>query len=318
MEGGRRHHPAPIRETAFGKLVRGPDPELPPSEPELPTLDVHLVDLVASDIGAEVENYLLQIPLFASGIHSHLPSGAVPLIFSAATTDALAVVRHSNELDGRSAALRARTLFEHLINLYDVCDSATNTGRRYMDHKWAVQHLASTRRDHLQVLRPADKRREGKRLDALAKSSHRPLQRALAKYGPRFRAGWAEGSVKDRAKAHGFFTEYDGYALLSAAIHGSSGSLTGVVRRIDNQVVHRTGHDLELAGLAWWEGISFYYMLMRRINQDFSCWESQQVLQATANLLWAWPREKIPRKPRQEDLAAIGATKTHRSNSGVS
>lgn len=278
------------RDSAFGKLFAGPDPHAPTPAPDLPTIDGRLTDLLPDELSDEVERYRWEIPLIVGGVFRHLDDGAPKLIFSAAATDALAVIRHVDEFDGRSAALRARTLFEHLLNLCDVIESATNTGKRYMDHRWAVRKLRAKRRDHLQVLARGEARRETRRLDDLARAARKPLRRAVAAYGERYEFGWAEGSVRRRAITYNLLDDYDGYSLLSAAIHGSSGSLDGVVRRINGAVVHRTGHDLELAATAWWEGLSWFYELMDRIAQRWPNGEAEEIRGATGNLLLDWQR----------------------------
>lgn len=290
------------KETAFGLLQAGPDPRHPQPAPDLPTIDERLSDLLAKDAREEIAQYRWEVPLLVGGVYSYLDRSAAKLIFSAALTDAMAVVRHVDELDGRSAALRARTLFEHLLNLCDVIESPTNTGKRYLDHRWVVQALRAKRRDHLQVLAKGEARRETRRLDALAKKARRPLRKAVEAYGKGYPIGWAAGSVKTRADAYGLKDDYDGYALLSAAIHGSSGSLDGVVRRIHGEVVHRTGHDLELSATAWWEGLAWFYQLVDRIQRRWPNWAAEQIRQATANLLWLWPQVRTVLHEQDEKI----------------
>ncbi|MGN7730980.1 DUF5677 domain-containing protein [Cellulosimicrobium sp. 22598] len=296
MPGAVRGQP---RDSAFGRLFSGPDPRVPSEAPEPSTIDIHLSDLLPAAVREEVERYRWEVPLIVGGVFRHLDPGAPPLIFSAAMTDALAVIRHVDEFDGRSAALRARTLFEHLLNLCDVIESTTNTSKRYMDHRWAVQKLRAKRRDHLQVLARGEARRETRRLDDLAQAARRPLRRAVEAYGERYEFGWAQGSVRQRAKGYGLLDDYDGYSLLSAAIHGSSGSLDGVVRRIDGAIVHRTGHDLELAATAWWEGLAWFYQLMDKIVQRWPNGEAEEIRGATGNLLLDW--QKIRDALREQD-----------------
>lgn len=288
--------PKPVN-TSFGILDRQAQ-----AVPEAPSFDDRLSELLKDELRHTIEAYRYELPRLAGGVYKHVDDEAAQLIFTAAVNDAQAVVRHVDEFDGRSAALRARTLFEHLLNLCDVMDSATNTGERYLQHRWVVQDLEARRRDHLQVIQPERVQQETRRLDALARKARAPLSRAIAAYSRDYLRGWAAGPVRRRAELYGLEDAYDGYRLLSAAVHGASGSLGGVTRRIDGQAVHRTGNDLQLSSVAWWEGLVWFYELLKRLDERWPNGEAKEMAEGTATLLWAWPTVRTALRRQDEKI----------------
>lgn len=169
-------------------------------------------------------------------------------------------------MEGRAAALLARALFEHLINFMDVTDSDTNTSERFLDHRHVVAEQLSQRTWTIGGLSRARQKTEKKRLEALGIAAARPVREAIAKYGPRFRGSWAEGTVKARAERLGMEAGYVGYRVLSGVVHGSSGGLRGLVRSIKGGTTLRVGPDLELTALAFEEGLGSFLEFVRALR----------------------------------------------------
>jgi hypothetical protein len=83
---------------------------------------------------------------------------------------------------------------------------------------------------------------------------------------------------------------YEGYRILSAVIHGSSGAMAGITRTIDGQVVHRTGPDLDLAATAWFEGLVSFYNVAAKVTDVTDAWEAEEMHGRTGNLILLWPQ----------------------------
>lgn len=282
-----------VRDSAFGKVVSSPiSPHPPESMEQFRGVEDSLAQYLPDEDRGGLEWFLGEVPHLVSGVFPTLPDHAASLVFSAATNDVLAVVRHSNELDGRSAALRARILFEHLINMCDLLETGDNDSARYLAHKWVVLSDIAGRRAHLQVLEGKEHSKEVTRLDRLKRRSAPRVTAAIDKYGNGFKRGWARGTLRDRATRYALEDEYVGYKILSSVVHGSSGSLFGINRELSGRAVHRTGFDLELVAPAWWEGITAYHELSARLNSKVPAWELEQLMQACESLLRSWPNVK--------------------------
>ncbi|GAA1150431.1 DUF5677 domain-containing protein [Nesterenkonia lutea] len=193
--------------------------------------------------------------LDTGALYEHLPLPAQRFILTAATNDVIALLEHVDQLDGRSAAASARTLFEHLVNFKDVSLSEENTSERFMDHRRVTVEQLSRRRWHIDALDRAAAKKESNFLDGLASQGRRKLTEVVAKYSSRFKSGWATGSLHDRAKHYGLIGEYEGYRILSGVIHGSSGGVRGLVQERGEENIHRLGHDMQLAPIAFEEGL---------------------------------------------------------------
>lgn len=228
----------------FGQDARNPETEWPTS----------LFALLPAAIGEDAAAWTRSFRRELGALYPSLSSDASRLILTATVNDAIALMTHVDRLDGRSAAHCARALFEHLINAIDVEGSPANA-QRYLDHRAVTQEQVSRRRWYLPLLSKKAQRKENARLDKLGRGMERTVQRLAKTYGSSYRRSWADGSLRDRAHRHGFGAGYDGYRILSAVIHGSSGAMSGVVRIIKGAPVHRTGPDLDLAATAYVEGL---------------------------------------------------------------
>jgi hypothetical protein len=256
-----------------------------PIEDALPKWPEPLFERLGHQAIDDVNLWMRTIVTDIAALYPVLPTEAERAILTVVVNDSVALIRHVDGLDGRSAAHCARALFEHLVNAMDVDASSTNTAQRYEEHRYVTESQVARRRWYLPLLDKQARAKETARLDRLARRVARPLSRAVIAYGASFRRSWAAGSLFDRASAHGLAADYDGYRILSSVIHGSSGALTGIVRRVKNDPVHRTGPDLDLAATAYGEGlkstIAYFELLERKTQRP----EPRRIRQLTEGLL---------------------------------
>lgn len=266
----------------------------------LPSPPAHLTKL-AEEQRVEIEHFPAAISQLVSGIYASLENDACKLILTAAVNDVMHLVERAYRLDGRSAAYSARSLFEHLINFCDVSRSTVNTSERYTDHRHITQHHLANHRQALFLLSSKERKDEEKQLDRLATQVTPRADEAIRKYGKAFKRQWADGSLYDRAKTHNLEEGYAGYRILSAVIHGSSGSLSGITKVIAETDVHRTGPDLELASLAWIEGLASFLGLADELVGMTESWEAREIQNRASNLIRFWPdvRRELRRIDKQ-------------------
>lgn len=271
---------------------------------ELPDLftAVGKLDGLPEAILNEVLDFPPAVTHLVASIYSELENHAQKLILTAAVNDVVSLVTRAYALDGRSAAYSARALFEHLINFRDVCASTVNTPDRYTDHKYITQKRVAEHRGALELLPASEQKRERKRLDKLAEATRYRAGVALGKYGTTFSRQWAQGSLFDRAKQYDVEDGYEGYRILSSVIHGSSGAMSGVTRIIDGRHVHRTGPDLELASMAWLEGLSAFYRITEMLADRTGAWEAEELRDRTENLVFFWPEVRAELRRVDERL----------------
>ena len=297
----RRKIPTPG--TSFGQSIQGDwstGDQIGHEVPSRPSPPEHLLKLTEQQ-QIEIENFPAALTHLVGGISTLLENEACRLIFTAAINDVMHLVERGYRLDGRSAAYSARSLFEHVINFLDVTKSPVNNSERYTDHRYITQQQIANHREALALLSSKERKEEAKQLNRLASRVAPQVKKAIEDYGTSFKRQWAEGSLYDRAKAHDMEDGYAGYRILSSVIHGSSGSLAGITRVIDDVEVHRTGPDLELASLAWIEGLSAFLNLADQLVSITGTWEAKQLQGRTENLIFFWPkvREELRRIDKQ-------------------
>lgn len=260
----------------------------------------HLVRLTEQQ-RIEIENFSAAISQLISGIYALLENEASRFILTAAVNDVMHLVERAYRLDGRSAAYSARSLFEHLINFLDVSNSPENTSERYTDHRHITQKHIANHRESLVLLSSQERKEVEKQLDRLASRVAPRVEEAISRYGSSFNRQWAEGTLYVRAKEHDMEDGYAGYRILSSVIHGSSGSLAGITKVIDEKDVHRTGPDLELASLAWFEGLVAFLALADQLVTMTDSWEAKEIQGRTENLIQFWPdvRKELHRIDKQ-------------------
>lgn len=247
---------------AFG--VRAPDwtePDIAghefadPFEGSSVAVAQHLDAYLPEDVAEQLAQATPLLMLNASPLYYAVGEGAVSMVLTAATNDVVALLRHVNHLDGRSAAHSARTLFEHAVTIFDLYEAGgPNTPQRYEAHQNMTRRYVSQSRWWLTLLPGKQRRREEVRLDRMRREADAALA-STPFMDNEFRRQWHKGNVFGRATRHGLASGYDGYRILSAVIHGSAGGLGGVMRQIDGAHVHRVGMDLDLAAMAYAEGL---------------------------------------------------------------
>ncbi|MHA7134333.1 DUF5677 domain-containing protein [Oerskovia turbata] len=235
----------------------------------------------------DISAWTYSLALDVAALRAHLPNTASHHVVTAAANDAVSLLVHVDRYDGRSAAHAARALFEHLVNLMDVTSSSVNTSDRYLDHRYVTAEQVSKQTWYLQLLRGDFRRKEKDRLKTLGRKAAEKSADAVARWGSPFRRGWAHGTLFDRATAHGIQDGYEGYRILSGVIHGSSGGLSGLVREVQGTPVHRVGPDMQLAGVAYREGLMSTYRVADHLVTLTGRIEAERLRGLTANLLHA-------------------------------
>jgi hypothetical protein len=268
-----------------------------PFEDSSVTVPLRLADRLPADVAQRIEEASRLVTLHVSPLYQAVDDGAATMVLTAATNDALALLRHVEELDGRSAAHAARTLFEHAVTIHDLYEpNGPNLPQRYEDHRHVTRSLVAKRRWWLTLLPAKQRRREEIRLDLMQREADTEL--ASLPYPSEFRRQWHEGNLYDRATRHRLADGYDGYRILSSVIHGSAGGLGGIMRKIDGADVHRTGMDLDLAATAYAEGLWSWREFVRKIYTETGRDAAKTLVDMADDLLACHPQVR-------ETLAAI-------------
>ena len=257
------------------------DPFEGPSATVSPRLEDRLPKRVAEELAQATPLLMLN----AAPLYYAVREGAVTMVLTAATNDVRALLDHVNNLDGRSAAHSARTLFEHAVTIHDLYEpGGTNTPQRYEAHQHVTRQQVSKLRWWLTLLPEKQRRREGARLDRMGREASAAL--ALTPYQDRdFRRQWHVGTLFDRATRHGLADGYEGYRILSAVIHGSAGGLSGVMQQNDGASVHRVGMDLDLAAMAYAEGLRSWREVAKKLHDETERDEALALVQIADQLL---------------------------------
>lgn len=186
-------------------------------------------------------------------------------IFNHAMNDFTLLMKHLWEGNGRDAVRTSRSLYEHLVNYCYVASSAEGA-ERYLLHRTVTHKLISESTKRLPLLRRVERKREEHRLRKIAQENSRKYTESRRRFGNGFSRDWTSVNLYDRAKQSGLEGHYDTYRLFSQVTHGSAGGTLGTLRPNNNSAVHRIGPSLELASLAFPEGISFFRDLISRIQ----------------------------------------------------
>lgn len=269
-----------------------------PFEDPSVTVSPYLEDHLPADVAVLIERARLLLMVEASPLYPAANDSAVNLVLTAATNDIVALLRHVSHLDGRSAAHAARTLFEHAVTIHDLYEpGGPNTPERYEAHQHVTRRLVAQRRWWLTFLPAKQRRREEARLDRMQREADAALA-GLTYPAGEFRRQWHQGNLFDRATRHGLVAGYDGYRILSAVIHGSAGGLGGIRRQIDGVDVHRVGMDLDLAAIAYSEGLWSWREFARKLHAETGRDEAGALVEAADDLMKCLPQVR-------ETLAAI-------------
>ncbi|MFJ6987639.1 MULTISPECIES: DUF5677 domain-containing protein [unclassified Streptomyces] len=188
--------------------------------------------------------------------------------------------------DGRTSARTTRSLFEHLVNYCYVAQDV-QASERYVDHKVVTHQILSRMLKRLPLLGGTQRKREVHRRRRLGNSSAQIYRSALSRHGNSFNRDWAQVDLYSRAKLHGLEGGYDTYRLFSQVTHGSAGGTLGTIQADTGLVIHRTGPSLELAALAFSEGISFFRDLCVRIHALHGV-EADNLVRSLNELIAGW------------------------------
>ncbi|RXR25747.1 hypothetical protein EQW78_17440 [Oerskovia turbata] len=263
-----------------------------PFEDESVTAPPLLADCLPADVAQTIEQSTHLLIFNGSPLYQALDGShpAIKMVLTAATNDVLALLRHVNHLDGRSAAHSARTLFEHAVTIYDLYEpGGPNPPERYEAHQHVTRQFVAQRRWWLTLLSAKQRRREEARLDRMQREADGALTGTQYAAGT-FRRQWHEGNLYDRAAGHGLTPGYDGYRILSSVVHGSAGGLSGVVKKIDGTDVHRVGMDLDLAAIAFAEGLWSWREFARKLQKETARDEAANMVRVADELLGCLPR----------------------------
>jgi hypothetical protein len=213
-----------------------------------------------------------------------LPTSASRSILTVAVNDALSLVDHIDRFDGRAAALLARALFEHWMNICDVLDKPEQSDR-FERHRFVTAQQISANIDWVSLLTPAQRDREERRLKKLGRITKAPFKASLSDYGGQFKRGWAVGSLKDRADNQGAGDQYESYRILSSVVHGTSGGLNGLVHEFGEHRSHLVGADFGFLPQSYAEGLYSFCKLAERIDQSVASTEAHDFVAHTALLM---------------------------------
>lgn len=213
-----------------------------------------------------------------------LPSSAARSILTVAVNDALSLVDRVDRFDGRTAALLARALFEHWMNICDVLDEP-ELSDRYERHRFVTAQQISSNIDWVSLLSPAQRHREERRLKKLGRITKASFDESLSDYGKQFKKGWAVGSLKDRADKQGASDQYETYRILSSVVHGTSGGLDGLVHEFGEHRSHLVGADFGFLPQSYAEGLYSFCKLAERIDRSVASTEAHDFVAQTALLM---------------------------------
>lgn len=234
-----------------------------------------------------VDDFVDQLILATGAFYHSSTNRAAMAVFNHATNDVLDLINDCFDGRGRTAARTARALFEHAVNIHVVSTSG-DMADRYQAHRVVTENILSTRRPGLDRLPPGRARARRQAFDRMGRRSRAGLRDAALRFGPRFRKDWAPRNLRERAEEHGLGADYDAYRVLSTVVHGTPGGLTGTRATIRGEAVHRSGPNLEMASLAWLEGLTFFRHFVRALPLT-SDQDVEPLLATTETLLKDWP-----------------------------
>ncbi|MFD4940206.1 DUF5677 domain-containing protein [Streptomyces virginiae] len=217
------------------------------------------------------------------------------------------------EGEGRDAARASRSLYEHLVNYCEVM-SDTESTERYLAHRAVTAELLGNLTRGVPLLKGGEHKKERTRLARMKRDGAAHLRTVLARYGPQFKRDWSRRNLRDRASTHGYGSGYDVYRLLSQVTHGSAGGVLGTYADVTGRTVHRTGPSLDLAVLAYLEGISFFRDFVREVEKRSSI-NCSELVAALNRIVSCWPvyryslqsldRTLWPKSPPQGPVALL-------------
>lgn len=263
---------------------------------DLPRGAVPAVESLFESVADSGFDVLVYFPMILADYGHHVRqlvrTPATNTVLTHAYSDMLALLKHADAGDGRSAAHSARALFEHLVNFLDVSTS-DDLNTRYTCQEVMTDQLIASCAVGLDLLKGEERRKEQQRLDTLSRKSRQGVREALTKYGGGFQRQWNPSTLRDRATAHQLGERYEHYKLLSAVIHGSSGGLVGATQATPEGRVHRVGGNLQLAAVALLEGLRSFRGVLDAMRQSppemVNPWAAVQLIEVIDAAIEAWP-----------------------------
>lgn len=257
----------------------------------MPSSESPILDALEKELPDRFWDHLDELAdqlFFATGAFYHSSSvESAMAVFNHATNDIFDLIDDCLDGRGRTAARTARALYEHAVNMRSVSTSS-DMANRYEQHRWVTEDILARRQPGLSRLSPERARVKRQAYSRMSRRSRAALRQPLAKYGSGFRKTWTSASLYDRAAQHGLALDYEAYRVLSTVVHGTPGGLTGTRATIRGESVHRTGPNLELASLAWLEGLTFFQHFVEALplTSDMDC---GPLSAATNDVLDDWP-----------------------------
>lgn len=183
---------------------------------------------------------------------------------------------------GRPTALLARALFEHLVNYCSV-EKDQEVAARYLASEAVAVDLMFNNLEWLSTHFDLPSALPDPELRAVASAR---LASVIQEYGNQIRSRTFTQNLFVRARDVGYGEDYEGYQLLSQAVHGSAGGAEGLsVDYEDAPIVHRLGPSLRLAPLAYRWGFSWFRGLLAELSKRRPELQTSDALDTLDNVL---------------------------------
>jgi len=263
--------------------------------PEAPSLrEVGEVrEWIASRLGDEIwraqDSFQHGLYLVVKSLSRSPQTPAGMAILNHASNDALDLIGECLRGEGRPAARAARALFEHDVNLASIL-AEPSLDARYLEHELVAAEILGKRAPGLSRLKGKRMRMKRAEYREFSRRAKQYLPALVEKYGSSYRRTWSSTNLRDRASRLGV-DGYEGYQWLSGVLHGSSGGLIGTLRSSPPHLpkIHRLGPSLELASLAYLEGLESFRRTVERLPAVRPGTDISVLLRAVDDLLAAWP-----------------------------
>lgn len=203
-------------------------------------------------------------------------------ILTQAFNDVVDLVSDIRSGRGRPSALLARTLFEHLVN-YCTVENDPAAAARYLASEAVAENLMFDNLDWMSNRFDLPSEAPDPELRAAASSR---LNSVIQQHGAQIRSKTFTQNLFKRAQDAGYEEDYEGYRLLSQAVHGAAGGAEGLsVKYEEAPIVHRLGPSLRLAPLAYRWGFSWFRALLTELSKRRPELATAKTLQALNDVL---------------------------------
>ncbi|MDR3359351.1 MAG: hypothetical protein LBO20_01570 [Bifidobacteriaceae bacterium] len=195
------------------------------------------------------------VTLADADVKSYNLSAALRAVHNHASNDFRNLLDHVADCDGRSAAMCARSLHDHIANA-QVLKTDPDAEARYLDHRWVTDELLGTMSPGVDLLAGKKRRKAKTRFARMLAKATNHLNTVRGKHPKGWERDWRNTTAKQALKAAG--VPYEPYRILSATIHGAFGGLWGNLKDMPDGAVFRVGPNLELASFAYLTGIDAF------------------------------------------------------------